>query len=238
MPTVTLLAAVWAGAASFASPCVLPLVPAYLSFISGASVEDLVGASTKTALARTLVLRSLAFVLGFSVIFVAMGASASALGSFLSAHLGLFSKIAGVVVIIFGLHLLGLIPIKALYREKRFALSARPSSMVGSFLVGLAFAFGWTPCVGPILMSILALASTQESVLRGIGLLAAYSLGLGLPFVAAGLAVNSFLRLLQRIKGSFRVIEMVTGSLLVAVGVAIIGGWLDVAARHLASLGG
>jgi len=238
MPSVTLLAALWAGVASFASPCVLPLVPAYLSFISGASVEDLVGAGPKTALAKNVVPRAAAFVLGFSTVFVAMGASATALGAFLTAHLGLFSKIAGALVIIFGLHLLGLIPIKALYREKRFNLSARPASMVGSFLVGLAFAFGWTPCVGPILMSILALASTQESVLRGVGLLAVYSLGLGLPFIAAGLAVNSFLRLFQRVKGSFRVIEMVTGSLLVLVGVAIIGGWFDAASRYLASLGG
>jgi cytochrome c-type biogenesis protein len=230
---VSFMAALWAGIASFASPCVLPLVPAYLSYMSGASVEDLVAARRDAALVRAVAARSLAFVLGFSLVFVALGASATALGSFLTAHLGLFSKIAGVVVILFGLHLTGLLPIKALYREKRFRASDQPVGLMGAFVVGLAFAFGWTPCVGPILGSILALASTQESVLTGVALLGVYSLGLGLPFIAAGIAIHSFLRAFERVKRSLRVIEVATGVILIAVGVAIVGGWFDVLSRHL-----
>jgi len=236
---VSFVAALWAGIASFASPCVLPLVPAYLSYMSGASVEDLVAARRSAALARAVAARSAAFVLGFSLIFVALGASATALGSFLTAHLGAFSKIAGALVILFGLHLTGLLPIKALYRERRFQVSRRPAGLVGAFAVGLAFAFGWTPCVGPILGSILALASTQDSTLTGMALLAVYSLGLGLPFVAAGIAINSFLRVFERVKRSFRVIEIATGAILILVGVAIIAGWFDVLSRYLTlSVGG
>jgi len=239
MPNVSFLAALGAGIASFVSPCVLPLVPAYLSFISGASVQDLVAARRSSALARIVLVRSIAFVLGFSVVFVALGASATAAGAFLTAHLGIFTRIAGAVVILFGLHLTGLIPIKALYREKRFRVSDRPASLAGSFLVGLAFAFGWTPCVGPILMSILALAGTQGKVLTGVMLLAVYSLGLGLPFIATGVAMNSALRVFERVKRSFRAIEVATGALLVLVGVAIITGGLSVVSRYFTlSLGG
>ena len=239
MPNVSLLAALVAGAASFASPCVLPLVPAYLSFISGASVADLVAAERDAALARVVTARAVAFVLGFSTVFVALGASATVIGSFLAEHLGLFTKIAGALVILLGLHLMRVIPIKALYRERRFRVGNRPAGLVGSYVVGFAFALGWTPCVGPILGAILALASTQGSVLTGVALLAAYSLGLGLPFIAAGIAINSFLRLFSRVKRSFRAVEVVTGLLLILVGAAIMGGWLNMLSRHLTlSLGG
>jgi len=227
MTHVSLLTALGAGIASFVSPCVLPLVPAYLSFISGASVEDLVAKKRDAPLARIVAIRSVVFVLGFSTVFIALGASATAVGGFLTDHLDVFAKIAGAVVILFGLHLIGVIPIKALYREKRFQVTARPAGLAGSFVVGVAFGFGWTPCVGPILGSILALASTQDQVLTGVALLAAYSLGLGLPFIAAGVAINSFLGLFQRVKRSFRVIEIVTGVLLILVGVLIIIGGLD-----------
>jgi len=233
MANVSFIAALGAGIASFVSPCVLPLVPAYLSFISGASVQDLVAAGRKSALARAVLARSIAFVLGFSAVFIALGASATAVGAFLNQHLTLFTWIAGAIVIILGLHLAGLVPIKALYREKRLQVTSKPSGLVGSFLVGFAFAFGWTPCVGPILMSILALASTQEKVLTGVALLGVYSLGLGLPFIAAGIAINSFLRLFDRVKRSFRVIEICTGALLILVGVAIIAGWFGVLSRYL-----
>ena len=239
MPNVSLLAALAAGAASFASPCVLPLVPAYLSFISGASVADLVAAERDAALARVVTARAAAFVLGFSTVFVALGASATVIGSFLGEHLGLFTKIAGALVILLGLHLMRVIPIKALYRERRFRVAHRPAGLVGSYVVGFAFALGWTPCVGPILGAILALASTQGSVLTGVALLAAYSLGLGLPFIAAGIAINSFLRLFDQVKRSFRAVEVVTSLLLILVGAAIMGGWLNMLSRHLTlSLGG
>jgi len=224
MTEVSFLAALGAGVASFVSPCVLPLVPAYLSFISGASMEDLAATERDAALARVVAIRSVVFVLGFSTVFVALGASATVVGAFLERHLDLFAKIAGGVVILFGLHLTGLIRIKALYREKRFSVSNKPVGLAGAFVVGLAFAFGWTPCVGPILGSILLLAGTQESVLSGVALLAVYSLGLGLPFIAAGVAINSFLGLFQRVKKSFRVIEIATGALLIAVGVLIMTG--------------
>jgi len=238
MSDVSLFAALGAGIASFVSPCVLPLVPAYLSFISGASVNDLVARRREAALARRVALRSIVFVLGFSTVFIALGASATAVGAFLSEYLGIFAKIAGAVVIILGLHLTGLLPIKALYRERRFA-TGRPVGLLGAFVIGLAFAFGWTPCVGPILGSILALASTQGSVIKGVALLAVYSLGLGLPFIAAGIAVNSFLGLFNRVKRSFRVIEIVTGVLLILVGVLILTGGFERLSRYLTiSLGG
>jgi cytochrome c-type biogenesis protein len=233
MSDVSLFAALVAGIASFVSPCVLPFVPAYLSFISGASVTDIVAQRREAALARRVALRSIVFVLGFSTVFVALGASATALGAFLSDHLAIFTKIAGILVILLGLHLTGLLPINALYRERRFATSPRPVGLLGAFVIGLAFAFGWTPCVGPILGSILALASTQGSVVRGIALLAVYSLGLGLPFIAAGVAVNAFLGLFNRVKRSFRVIEIATGALLVLVGVLMLTGGFERLSRYL-----
>jgi cytochrome c-type biogenesis protein len=191
------------------------------------------------ALVRIALVRCIAFVLGFSAVFVVLGASATAVGAFLNQRLAFFTTIAGAIVILFGLHLTGLVPIKALYREERVQLGSRPTGVFGSFLVGCAFAFGWSPCVGPILMSIVALASTQEKVLSGVALLACYSLGLGLPFIAAGVAVNSFLRLFERVKRCFRVIEISTGVLLILVGAAIIAGWFGVLSRYFAlSLGG
>jgi cytochrome c-type biogenesis protein len=239
MSDVSLLAALGAGIASFVSPCVLPLVPAYLSFISGASVTDLVAHQREAALARRVALRSIIFVLGFSAVFITLGASATAIGAFLSEHLNIFAKIAAALVIVLGLHLTSLLPIKALYREKRFAVAGRPGGLLGAFVVGLAFAFGWTPCVGPILGSILALASTQGSVIKGIALLAVYSLGLGLPFIAAGIAVNSFLGLFNRVKRSFRIIEIVTGGLLILVGALMLTGGFERLSRYLTiSLGG
>lgn len=232
MSNVTFLAALGAGIASFVSPCVLPLVPGYLAFVSGASLEDIVARRREAALARVVAARAVAFVLGFSVVFVALGASATAVGGFLGAHLRLLTLIAGALVILFGLHLTGLIPIRALYRERRVQMTRRPAGLAGAFVVGLAFAAGWTPCVGPILASILALAATQEKLLSGIALLAAYSLGLGLPFIAAGVAINSFLGLFARVKRWLRVIQIGAGAVLVIMGVMVMTGGLDRVMRH------
>lgn len=238
MTEVTYLAAVGAGVASFVSPCVLPLVPAYLSFISGASLEDVLAKERSAALARMVAVRAVAFVLGFSAVFVALGATATALGGFLTAHLDFFAKIAGALVILFGLHLTGLVPIKALYRERRVQVGTRPMSLLGAFVIGVAFAIGWTPCVGPILGSILALAATQQSIGNGVALLAVYSLGLGLPFIAAGVAINSLLGLFKRVKRWARAIEIGTGGVLIIVGVIIMSGGFDQLGRYISLLGG
>lgn len=223
---VSLLAAFGAGFVSFISPCVLPLVPGYISFVSGVSLDSLREERRKEEAARgsmrKIVSNSLLFILGFSVVFVALGASATFLGQFLVEKLALFSKIAGIVVIVFGLHVMGVFRIPFLQYERRFHASSKPLGLVGSFLVGLAFAFGWTPCIGPILGAILAFASTQETVKEGIYLLSAYSLGLGIPFLATGLAMNSFLRLSKGIKAHFRTVEVVSGILLVVVGILIL----------------
>jgi cytochrome c-type biogenesis protein len=200
-------------------------------------LEDVVAKQRDAALARVVAVRALVFVLGFSVVFVALGASATVVGAFLAEHLRLFAKLAGAAVILLGLHLTGLIPIRALYRERRLQMTSRPTGLAGAFVVGLAFAIGWTPCVGPILGAILALAGTQQSVISGVGLLAAYSLGLGLPFIAAGVAMNAFLGLFDRVRRWARGIEIGTGVLLVIVGVIIMTGGFDQLARYVSLLG-
>src|SRR5690242_3620705 len=174
------LAAFLAGLLSFLSPCVLPLVPGYVSLISGASVEEL--QTPQRRMFRTVMLHSLTFVLGFSIVFIALGAVATGVGQVFNQYHSLLSKIAGVIVIIFGLHLTGILKIKALYADKRLHDVKGGSSALGSFAVGFAFAFGWTPCIGPILATILVLASAQGTVMKGVVLLAVYSMGLAVPF--------------------------------------------------------
>jgi cytochrome c-type biogenesis protein len=220
MENISLLAAFGAGILSFVSPCVLPVVPGYLSFVSGSSVEEL--SKGKSQARRWAVMADIvAFVLGFSVVFVVLGASATAIGAFFLSKLSLLSKIAGVLVIILGLHMLGVFRLNALYREKRFHTESKRVGVIGSFLVGVAFAFGWSPCIGPILGGILAYAGTQETVGQGMLLLAVYSLGLGLPFIIAGLSMDAFFRLTGRFKKHFRAIEVASGVLLITVGVLI-----------------
>ena len=198
MDDVSYLAALVAGILSFVSPCVLPLVPGYLSFISGVSLDN---AHTGTALpegtTRRVFLASIAFVLGFSTVFVALGASASSIGALINDKLWILTKIAGVAVILFGLHTMGLLKINALYRQAQIDVKRKPAGPLGAFVVGLAFAFGWTPCIGPILGSILALAAQEGTVTHGASLLAVYSLGLGVPFLATSLAVDRFFARLQ-----------------------------------------
>ena len=214
------IAAFVAGLLSFLSPCVLPLVPGYVSLISGATVEDL--QSSDRRLLRTVMLHSVTFVLGFSVVFIALGAVATSVGQFANQYHALLTKIAGGVVIIFGLHLTGLMKIKALYADKRLHNVKGSSSVAGSFLVGFAFAFGWTPCIGPILAAILVLAETQDTVLKGILLLAIYSLGLAVPFLLTSLGVDRFLAFYGRFRRHLHTVEVISGVLLIAVGVLII----------------
>ena len=213
------LAAFLAGLLSFLSPCVLPLVPGYVSLISGASVEDL--QAPQRRMLRTVMLHSLTFVLGFSVVFIALGAVATGVGQIVNQYHSLLSKIAGVIVIIFGLHLTGILKIKALYADKRLHDVKGSSSAVGSFAVGFAFAFGWTPCIGPILATILVLAGAQETVWKGVILLAVYSLGLAVPFLLTSLGVDRFLAFYGRFRRHLHTVEVLSGVLLIAIGVLI-----------------
>lgn len=222
MQPVSVGAAFLAGLASFLSPCVLPLVPGYISFMSGLSLQELASGQARAGVTRRAALTAVFFVLGFATVFTALGASASLAGRLLAAHMGLLGKAAGAVIIVFGLHTSGLVPLKWLYYTKRADASAVAPGLAGAFLMGLAFAFGWTPCVGPILAAILALAATQGSVAQGVGLLLFYSLGLGLPFVLTGLGLNVFLRFFSRYKRFIRWGEVAAGLLLVAVGVLVL----------------
>lgn len=219
MENVNILTAFVFGIISFISPCVLPIVPGYLSFISGYSFDELM----KTApsdLFKKVTLNSVLFVLGFSVVFVALGASASAIGQFLLLRLNLFSKIAGAIIVIFGLNMVGLFKIKFLNYEKKFHVNRR-IGLVGSFVAGLAFAFGWTPCIGPVLAAILTVAAQQDTIGKGIILLSVYSLGLGIPFLVASLSVNFFLGFFRKFNRYIRWVEVAGGFLLIIVGILI-----------------
>jgi cytochrome c-type biogenesis protein len=228
---VTLLAAFVAGFLSFISPCVLPLIPGYISFVSGASLEDMrMGGGASR---RLVLIRSLAFVLGFSLVFIALGASASAIGKFIFDKLPLLSKIAGVVIIVFGLHMMGVFRLTFLDSEKRAQSERKPAGPVGAFLVGLAFAFGWTPCIGPILAGILVIAGSQDSVGQGVLLLAIYSAGLGIPFLLTSVAIDRFFLVAAAIRRHYHAIELTSGGLLVAIGLLIFTGQLTVIVRYL-----
>jgi cytochrome c-type biogenesis protein len=230
---VTLLAAFAAGFLSFVSPCVLPLIPGYISFVSGVSLDEIRGDQATAASRLQVFTTSLAFVLGFSIVFVALGASATAIGKFLFARLPILSKIAGVVLVIFGLHTMGVFRLALLDTEKRVHSQRKPAGPLGALLVGVAFAFGWTPCIGPILGGILAIAGSRNSVGEGVLLLAVYSLGLGIPFLVTSLAINQFFSAAKRIRGYYHAIEMTSGALLIAIGALILTGQLTIIARYL-----
>ncbi len=226
----SLFGALVAGILSVLSPCVMPLMPAYLSLISGLSVDDLKeGPDAPSVDRRRVLLGCLGFVLGFSVIFIALGASATAVGHVLATWrvtvLGVSIsavQIAGLIIILMGLHLVGWLPIAWLYRDARFGQQFKPKSFFGTFLVGAAFAFGWSPCVGPILGGILTVAGGRDTVYQGMLLLAVYSAGLGIPFFLAGYSLDLFLRWFERIRPHFRVVEVVAGCLLVGVGFLVL----------------
>ena len=209
-----------AGLFSFLSPCVLPLFPSYLSFITGMSVGDLSGELT-TAARRRVLLPSVTFVLGFSLVFVSLGASFSAAGQVLFQYRDSIRIVGGLMIIVFGLYIAGLLSIGLFARTQQWQIREKPAGYVGSFLVGVTFAIGWTPCVGPILGAILSLAGTAETVQRGIGLLIAYSAGLGVPFVLSAVALGSFLKFFKRYRPFIPIVERGAGVLLVAVGVLV-----------------
>jgi len=206
-----------AGVVSFLSPCVLPLVPGYLSMISGASIEEL-RKEVSRELFRRVLRNSLAFIVGFTVVFVLLGASATWVGKFLLAQRTTFNIIAGIIVVIFGLHLTGLVKIPLLYREARLDAGAPRRSLGGAFLMGFAFAFGWTPCIGPILAAILTLAAQRETVFQGMFLLAVYSAGLAIPFLLTSLGLGTFLRFYGGFRKHLQAVEVASGVLLIALG--------------------
>ena len=222
MDNVSLFAAFTAGLLSFLSPCILPLIPAYLSFISGLSLSEMRKEESDVRSSAKVLSNALLFVLGFSFVFVSLGASATFFGKFLLAELGILRRIAGILVILFGFHMLGVFRIGFLDQEKRYHQRTKTLGLFGSFLVGLAFALGWTPCIGPILATILFLASTKETVAQGIWLLGIYSAGLGIPFLLAALAVDRFFQVTTAFKRHFRAVEITSGLLLIAVGILIL----------------
>lgn len=221
------MTAVGAGALSFLSPCVLPLVPPYLCYMAGVSVDDFREEGALTDSMRTrkaLLATSLAFVLGFSTVFVALGAGASTIGLFLRVWQEPLAIMAGVIIILMGLNFLGVIRIPFLSREARFQTSGKPASMIAAYVMGLAFAFGWTPCIGPVLGPILTLAGGRETVGEGALLLAAYSLGLGIPFLIAAIFSSAFMRFLARFRVHLGRVEKVIGGLLVVAGFLFVTG--------------
>lgn len=229
---VSLVAAFGAGVLSFISPCVLPLIPGYLSFVSGVSLEEMRGDAGRRARGQVLI-TSLAFVLGFSIVFVALGASASLIGGFLLRNSILFGKIAGVLVIVIGLHTMGVFRIPFLETEARMRAGSKPKTLLGAVVVGMAFGFGWTPCIGPILAGILTLAGSKDTVSEGVVMLGVYSLGLGIPFLLTAFAINGFFSASQRIRRHYHTIELVSGALLVAIGLLLFTNQMTLITRYL-----
>ena len=236
MDNVSVFTAFFAGIVSFLSPCVLPLVPGYISIISGSSLDQLKAREKDASLMRTVLLNSLMFIAGFSITFIMLGASASWIGQILLARQRLFGQIAGLVLIVFGIHLLGIFKINFLYRDKRFHNVEKPRGLLGALVLGLAFAFGWTPCIGPILAGILTIASTKQTVAEGMFLLAIYSAGLGVPFLLTSIALNRFLSFYGRFKRHFRMVEIASGALVITVGVLIMTGTFTRLAQWLSFL--
>lgn len=230
-----LLASFVAGIATFVSPCILPLIPAFISYITGASVDQLKRPETGHA---AVFLKTLFFVLGFSLVFVLLGASATWLGGLAGKYKDYVRWIGGILVILFGLHLTGVLRIRFLYHQARFNAARSPLGHIQPFLIGIAFAAGWTPCVGPILSSILILASAQQTIGSGILLLAVYSLGLGIPFLFTALFINLTLRFFQSIKNYYRYIEIASGLVLVLVGLLLVTDSFKMLTGYLLDLTG
>ena len=227
---ISLWSALIAGALSFLSPCVLPLVPPYLCYMAGISVEQFRGGGAVTVapdVRRGVLFSALLFTLGFATVFVALGAGASSIGMALRQHLDLLSKIGGLIIIVMGLNFLGLFRIGLLAREARFQGGGKPATLTGAYVMGLAFAFGWTPCIGPVLGAILGVAASRETVGSGAGLLAIYSLGLAIPFwIAAGFS-GAFMRFLSRFRRHLGTVEKVMGVFLILTGLTFLLGWVS-----------
>lgn len=228
---VTYIGALIAGLISFLSPCVLPLVPPYLCFLGGTTFDQLTGeGEIPPDVYRKVVFASVAFVLGFTTVFVSLGATATLLGQLIAENLTILSKIAGGAIIIVGLHFMGILKLPFLYREFRSHAVSAPAGLAGAYLIGLAFAFGWTPCIGPVLATILMFAAGEDSITHGVSLLFVYSMGLGIPFVLAALAFGPFMSFLTRFRKHLGLMEKVMGGLLVLTGIMFITGSMSLVA--------
>ena len=235
MNSLPLPAAVFvAGLISFLSPCVLPLVPGYVSLISGVGVEEL--KSQEGQLFRKVMLNSAAFIIGFSIVFITLGAISTEVGQFLAVYKSLLARVAGAVIIVFGLHLTGVFQIKALLADTRLHSLKGSSSAWGAFVIGFAFAFGWTPCVGPILAVVLGFAAAQDTVFKGIFLLAIYSAGLAVPFLLTSLGIGRFLKFYNRFKFHMHAVEVASGVLLIFLGGLLVLGRFAMISGYFAFL--
>jgi cytochrome c-type biogenesis protein len=228
------IAAFVAGLLSFLSPCVLPLVPGYISLISGTGVEELRIGDQR--LLRSVLFHSAMFILGFSIVFISLGAVATSVGQLLGQYHRFFVYLAGIVIIVFGLHLTGIFKIKALYADKRIHSTSTKSTAIGAFVVGFAFAFGWTPCIGPILATILTFAAEQDTVAKGILLLAIYSAGLAVPFLLTSLGIDRFLGFYGRFRRHLHTVEVASGVLLIVIGALVLTRHFTVLSGYLSFL--
>ena len=228
---ISILIAFSAGMLTFLSPCILPLIPSYISFITGCSINELLDEDvekTRKGSLKNILFETLLFVLGFTMVFVALGASATYMGGFLLDNKRIIGLVGGLVVIAFGVHLTGIFKIKSLEHEKRFHLKYKPANFLGSLIIGLTFAIGWTPCIGPILGGMLTYAAVQGTVYKGILLLSIYSLGLGIPFIITGLSIGVFFSFFQKLLKYSTIISIISGSLLIGVGILIMTDNLNI----------
>jgi cytochrome c-type biogenesis protein len=232
MADVNYLTALLAGLISFLSPCVLPLVPPYLCYLAGTTFEHVLAREPVRLVERREIATALLFVAGFSTVFVALGAGASVIGGLLRAYSNFLSIIAGIAILAMGLHFLGVFRIPLLARTARLEVE-KPVGFWGAYVMGLAFAFGWTPCIGPVLAAILALAASETTIARGASLLAVYSLGLGIPFVLAAFALKPFVAALARMRHRLGLVEKAMGAMLVLTGIAFLTGWVTQASYWL-----
>ena len=235
--TISLGLAFSAGLVSFLSPCVVPLVPSYLTFVTGMTLDELTAPGATNARRSHTMLHAALFVLGFAIVFVSLGAAATAVGVAIGRSLGWVQRVGGIVIMLFGVHLLGVLRVPALMRERRAHLATKPAGLVGSFVVGVAFGAGWTPCVGPVLATILLYAGTSGSVERGTLLLAVYALGLGIPFLVCAFGVDRLLARVGTLRRWVRPLELITGALLLVVGLALATGRFRILTGALAGLG-
>jgi cytochrome c-type biogenesis protein len=229
-----MILAFFAGLTSFLSPCVLPLVPGYLSIISGAGLEEL--KAPEARLMRRVMVNSIVFILGFSVVFIALGLAATGVGQVLGMYKHTLARVAGVIIILFGLHLTGIFKIKALYTDTRLHGVKGSNTPLGAFVIGFAFAFGWTPCLGPILSGILAVAAEQSTLVKGAVLLAVYSLGLAMPFLLTALLMERFLKFYSRFRSHMHALELASGALLIALGILLVIGRFTLISNWLSFL--
>jgi cytochrome c-type biogenesis protein len=230
MESVSLVIALTAGLLSFLSPCVLPLVPSYLSFVTGMTLDDLQGGEIDR---RVILVQAALFVSGFSAVFIMLGASASFLGQFFHAYQVWLARVGGVLIIILGLHLLGILRITPLLRERRMHLAEKPAGHIGTLAVGAAFGAGWTPCIGPVLGAILGLAGTTDTIWSGMGLLLVYSIGLAVPFMLAAVALGHFLTAFKRFRHWIPILEKASGLLLVFLGILLLTGSFELLTSYL-----